>query len=84
MQPQFPSNAIQAKVRSKQKDIEARNELWKHINEHVAANQNEAGLGDLAYTEVKTVGNPMNVTKRKQRQDHKMSSSTGEFLSSYS
>merc|ERR1711876_171221 len=78
VQPQFPSNAIQSKVRSKRKDIEARNELWKHINEHVAMtstqDQNAAGqMGDLAYTKVKTVGNPMNVTRRRQKQDHKMS-----------
>ena len=85
VQPQFPSNAIQSKVRSKQKDIEARNELWKHINEHVAmsnAQDQNAQLGDLAYTEVKTVGNPMNVTRRRQKQDHKLSSSTGRIGSS--
>ena len=45
--------------------------------------QNAAGqMGDLAYTEVKTVGNPMNVTRRRQKQDHKMSSSTGRIGSS--
>ena len=81
VQPQFPSNAIQAKVRSKQKDIEARNELWKHINEHVAMNADggAAGVQDLAYTEVKTVGNPMNVTRRRAKQEQKMSSSTGRI-----
>ena len=44
--------------------------------------QNAAQMGDLAYTEVKTVGNPMNVTRRRQKQDHKMSSSTGRIGSS--
>ena len=85
VQPQFPSNGIQAKVRSKKADVEARNELWKHIKKELIDPQKDPagpdGQGDLAYTEIKTVGNPLNVKKHRQQQ--KMSSSTGKIGSGH-
>ena len=88
VQPSFPSNGIQAKVRSKKADVEARNELWKHIKKELIDPQAAGSVGgiggpdgDLAYTEIKTVGNPQNV--RKHRQQQKMSSSTGKIGSGH-
>ena len=84
VQPQFPSNGIQAKVRSKRADVDARNELWKHIKtelidpKHDPSNAGDPSGMDLAYTEIKTVGNPLNAKKR-ERRDQKMSSSTGKL-----
>ena len=81
VKPQFPSNGIQAKVRSKRADLEAKNELWANIQKELI-DPGENGFDDLAYTEVTTKGNPLNATRRNRKNQEKQSSSTGK-LSNY-
>ena len=81
VQPKFASNGIQAKVRSKKADLEAKNELWANIQkELIEPGQN--GMEDLGYTEVTTKGNPLNATRRARKQQEKQTQSAGK-LSNY-
>ena len=81
VQPQFPSNGIQAKVRSKRADMEARQALWANIEkELVEPGQN--GVEDLGYTEITTKGNPLNATRRARKKEEQQTASTGK-LSNY-